>query len=149
AQGTVGAADIFKASRPSSARVSHTAILDIPGGQACTLQRVTEMAGVSQVILGAPVAAMDKEDQRMRPFAGRQPNIHELIRIRAVGEPKVRPRRLLGQDVFTLHGSAKYRTENIYHGGTGERAGDQRFAQNNVSATESRRLCPCLADVRC
>src|SRR5215831_10554808 len=110
AQSTVGAADIFKASRPSPARISHTAILDIPGGQARTLQRMTEMAGVGQVILSAPVAAMNKEDQWMRSFTGRQPNVCELIWICAVGEPKVRLRRLLSQDVFTLHGSAKYRT---------------------------------------
>src|SRR5690348_7122516 len=69
AQCAVGAADVFKRSGPSAARVSHAAILHVPGRDAGIFERVAKMPGVSEVVFGAPEAAVDEEDDGMRAFS--------------------------------------------------------------------------------
>jgi len=45
AQRTIGAADVFKCSRPSAAGVAHATVLDVPGGDADFFQRVAKVSG--------------------------------------------------------------------------------------------------------
>src|SRR6267142_583872 len=65
AQCTVGAADVLKGSGPSAAGIAHATVFDVPGDDASFLERVAKMPGVSQVVLGAPVAAVNEEDDGM------------------------------------------------------------------------------------
>ena len=67
------------------------------------------MSGVSQVILGAPVTAVNKEDDGIRAFARGKANIDKLIWVLAVREAQIRIGRFLFQNGFALHGE-KYRT---------------------------------------
>src|SRR5262249_48287490 len=89
-QGLVGAADVFQAGRPSSARIAYTAILHVPRSNAGAFQRVTEMTRMDQVIPRTPEAAVYEEDHRMRPISLGQPDVYELIQIHAIAEPQVR-----------------------------------------------------------
>src|SRR3989442_1208615 len=61
AQSVKGAANIFKAAWPSAARISHAAVFNIPSGHACGFERMAKMARIGQVILGSPIAAVNKE----------------------------------------------------------------------------------------
>src|SRR5207245_1473636 len=78
-QCTISAADILKCSGPSAAGIAHATVLDVPGGDAGLLERVAKMSGVSQVVLGAPVAAVNEEDDRMWAFSGGNADVNKLI----------------------------------------------------------------------
>ena len=109
AQCTVGATDIFKGSGPSAAGIADATVLNVPGCDAGLLERVAKVPGVSEIVFGAPVAAVDEEDDWMRAFSGGNANVNELIWVLAVRNAQIRPRRLLFQDGFTLH-AMQYRT---------------------------------------
>ena len=109
AQCTISAADIFKGSGPSATGIAHATVFDVPGGDAGLLQCVAKVSGVNEVVFGAPVAAMNKEDEGMRAFASRNANVDELIWVLAVREAQIRLRRSLFQDGFALH-AEQYRT---------------------------------------
>jgi hypothetical protein len=68
AQCMVSAADVFKCSRPSAAGIAYATVFDIPGGNTGLLQRVAKMSGVSEIVLRAPVAAVNKENDWMRSW---------------------------------------------------------------------------------
>src|SRR4051812_22366046 len=78
-QCTVGAANVLKGSGPSAAGIAHATVLDVPGGDAGLLERVAKMSGISQVVLGAPVAAVNEENDRMRAFSGGNADVNKLI----------------------------------------------------------------------
>ena len=109
AQRTVGAANVLKCSGPSAAGIAHATVLDVPGGDAGLLERVAKMSGVNQVVLGAPIAAVNKEDDRMRAISGGNTDVDELICVLAVREAEIGLGRFLFQDGFTLH-AEQYRT---------------------------------------
>ena len=81
--------DIVKRARPAAALLAHPAILDVPHGKAGLSQRLAEEIGVVEAVPCPPVAAMDKDDNRMRPLTRRQPEIAELIGVRPVADPPV------------------------------------------------------------
>ena len=81
--------DIVKRARPAAALLAHPAILDAPHGKAGLSQRLAEEIGVVEAIPCPPVAAVDKDDNRMRPLTRRQPEIAELIRVRPVADMPV------------------------------------------------------------
>ena len=112
-QSTVGAADVFKCSGPSAAGIAHAPVFDVPRGDAGLLKRMAKMPGVSQVVLGAPVAAVNKEDDRMRAFSSWNANVDKLIWVLPVSEAQIGIRRLLFQDSFTLH-AEQYRTADTF-----------------------------------
>ncbi len=60
------------------------------------------MPGVCKVILGAPVAAMNEENDGMRSFAGGHSYIHKLQWIGAIHHTQIGIRRLLFENVFAL-----------------------------------------------
>src|SRR5579864_5127351 len=84
AQCTVRAADVLKRSGPSTARIAHAPVLDVPTGDAGLFERVAKMSGVSEIVFGAPVSAVDEEDDGMRAFSGGNANVNKLIRVLAV-----------------------------------------------------------------
>ena len=108
-QRTVGAADILKGSGPSPAGVAHATVFNVPGCDAGLLERVAKMTGISEIVFGAPVSAMNEENNRMRAFARRKANVNELIWVLAIREAQIRLRRFLFQNGFALH-AEKYRT---------------------------------------
>ena len=112
AQGVVGVADVFKRSGPSAAGIPHTAVFHIPGGDAGFRERVAKMAGISEIVLGAPVAAMDEEDNGMWAISRGKARLDELIWVLAVRKTKIRGGRFLIQNGFALH-AEKYRTAVI------------------------------------
>src|SRR6478672_2804060 len=103
AQRTVGAANVLKCSGPSAAGISEATVFDVPGGDAGLLQCVAKVSGVNEVVFGAPVAAMNKEDEGMRAFASRNANVDELIWVLAVRKAQIGVRRFLFYTVFALH----------------------------------------------
>jgi hypothetical protein len=109
AQCVVGAADVFKRSGPSAAKVSHATIFHVPGCDAGIFQRVAKMAGVSKVVLGAPEAAVDEEDDGMRAFSGGESRVDELIWVLSVRKAQIGLGRFLAEDGFALH-AEQYRT---------------------------------------
>src|SRR5579859_54560 len=109
AQCTVGAADVFKRSGPSAAGIAHATVFHVPGCDAGIFQRVAKMTGVSEVILGAPEAAVNEKDDGMRAFSGGEARVDELIWVLAVRKAQIGLGRFLAQDGFALH-AEQYRT---------------------------------------
>jgi len=109
AQCSVSAADIFKCSGPSTAGIAHATVFDVPGCDACLFERVAKMPGISEVVFGAPVSAVNEENDRMRAFARGNANVDKLIGVLAVRKAQIGVRRFLLQNGFALHGE-KYRT---------------------------------------
>lgn len=122
AQSVVGAADVFKRSRPAAAGISHATVLHIPGRDAGVFQRVAKMTGVSKVVFGAPETAVDKENDRMRAFSGGKACLDELIRVLPVRKAQIGFRRFLVEDSFALH-AEQYRTARL------QDFTDERFEQ--------------------
>src|SRR5262249_16202258 len=100
---TVRAAQVFKRARPSTAGISHATVLNVPCSNANLLQRIAEMAGVDQVILRAPIAAGNKQENWMWSFCRGQTHVNKLVFVLAVWNAQVRIRRLLGENGFALH----------------------------------------------
>lgn len=109
AQCAVGDADIFKCSGPSAAAIPHATVFHVPGGDASIFQRVAKMTGVSEVVFGAPEAAVDEENDGMRAFSGGKARVDELIWVLAVRKAQIGLWWFLGEDGFALHGE-QYRT---------------------------------------
>ena len=76
--------DILKGSGPPATPVSEAAIFDIPGGDPFTGKGRTEMSGVAQIVPGAPEPAVDEDDQGMRPWPIREPEVAKLERAGAI-----------------------------------------------------------------
>ena len=109
AQCTVSAADVLKGSGPSAAGVANATVFDVPGCDAGLFERMAKMSSISEIVFGAPVAAVNEEDDWMRAFSAGDANVDKLIWILAVSEAQIRLRRFLFQDSFTLH-AEQYRT---------------------------------------
>src|SRR5438309_2083571 len=58
-QCTVSTADVLKCSGPSAAGIAHATVFDVPRRDAGFLERMAKMSGVSEIVLGAPVAAVN------------------------------------------------------------------------------------------
>jgi hypothetical protein len=108
-QSMVGAADIFKRSRPSTARISHATVFHVPGCDAGVFQRIANMAGVGEAVFGAPVTAVDEEDDGMGTFSIGKAYFDKLVGVLAVGKTQIRIRRFLLEEGFALH-AEQYRT---------------------------------------
>ena len=111
-QGVVGAADVFKRSGPSAAGIPHTTVFHIPGGDAGFRERMAKMSGISEIVLGAPVAAMDEENDGMRAFSGGKARVDELVWVLAVRKAQIGLGWFLAEDGFALH-AKQYRTAVI------------------------------------
>src|SRR5215510_11977292 len=83
-QKLVRGSDIFKCSGPSPATISDSSVFNIPGCDSSLGQRGTQMSGIRKIVLGSPVAAVNKEDNGMRPLAAGDANIHKLIGVGAI-----------------------------------------------------------------
>ena len=103
---------VFEGTRPAPAGIAHAAILNVPRCNADLLQGMAEMPRVSEVIPGAPVAAMNEEDDWVRAVAFGHPDIDELIGVRAVGQAQVGPGRFIGEYVFAGH-AEQYKTQPL------------------------------------
>lgn len=108
AQCPIGAADVLKCSGPSAAGIAHAPVFSVPGCYAGLFERVAKMPGISQVIFGTPITAVNEEDNRMRAFARGKANVNKLIGVLAVREAQIGLRWFLLQNGFALHGE-KYK----------------------------------------
>src|SRR5258708_23933162 len=99
-QNAIRAAYVFKAAGPSSAGISHATVFYIPCGNAGFLQRMAKVAGISQIVLGPPIATVNEEHSRMRTFSGGNSHIDELVLGLTVVDPRVWIPPLLVQGVF-------------------------------------------------
>src|ERR1051326_1068182 len=138
-QSTVGAADVFKCSGPSTAGITHATVFDVPGCDACFFERMAKMSGVSQIILRAPVAAVNEEDNRMRAFACGKANVNKLIWVLAVRKAQIRFRWFLFQNGFALH-AKQYRTASRERAGRETCSSLQRstISWRTTSSTRAR-----------
>src|ERR1700704_2119651 len=109
AQSSIGAADVFKGSRPSAAGIAHATVFHVPCGDTGFFQCLTKMAGISEIVFGAPVAAVDEKDYRMRTLSRGHSNVGELVWVLAVRETQIRRRRFFIENGFALH-AKKYKT---------------------------------------
>src|SRR5882724_5791641 len=108
-QGVVGATDVPKCSGPAATGIPYATIFDVPGGDADCFQRGAKMPSISEIILGAPIAAVDEKDNGMRAFSRGKANVDELIRVLSVRKTQIGIGRFLFQDGFALH-AKQYRT---------------------------------------
>jgi hypothetical protein len=102
----VRATDVLKSSGPSAAGIPHATIFHVPGGDASIFQRVAKMTGVSEVVFGAPEAAVDEENDGMRAFSDGKARVDELIGVVAIRKAQVRLGWFLAEDGFALHAKA-------------------------------------------
>jgi len=99
----VGAANVSEGVGPGSSFVANAAILKVGGGDAFAGERGAELAGVVEVVLGAPEASVNIDDCRMRSLSLRKTKVSELIWIGAVGDAGVSGRRREGENVVVGH----------------------------------------------
>jgi hypothetical protein len=64
------------------------------------------MAGMSEVVFGAPEAAVDEENGGMRAFSGGKARVDELIRVLAIRKAQIGLGWFLAEDGFALHAKA-------------------------------------------
>lgn len=85
----------------ASAGAAYAAVFDGPGGDAVLFEVGAEMAGVGEVVLGLPPAAVEEDDQGKEGFARRwrQPEVSELRWAGAVGDAVVGGGRGAREDV--------------------------------------------------
>jgi hypothetical protein len=69
-------------------------------------QRVAKMASMSEVVFGAPEAAVDEENDGMRAFSDGKARVDELIGVVAIRKAQVRLGWFLAEDGFALHAKA-------------------------------------------
>src|SRR6185437_10375249 len=103
---TIRTADIFKSSRPSTAGISHSAVLHVPGRNAHLLQSSAKVSRISQAIARSPITAVNEKHDWMRSSAFRQTHINKLVVILSIRNAHVRIRRFLAQNGFALHCAA-------------------------------------------
>src|SRR5882724_12862010 len=108
-QRAIGAADVLKSAGPAATGIPYTTIFDVPGRNADLLQRVAKVPGITEIVLRAPVAAVDEKDDGMRTFSRGKANVDELIRVLSVRKAQIGIGRSLFQDGFALH-AKQYRT---------------------------------------
>src|SRR5260221_5543280 len=108
-QGVVGAGDVLKCSGPAAAGIAYATVFDVPGCDTSFFQRGAKMSSIGQIVLRAPIAAVDEKDNGMRTFSRGKANIHELVWVLAVRKTEIRVGRFLFQNGFALHGK-QYRT---------------------------------------
>jgi len=97
------AADVLGRRGPAAADVADATVLDVPRRDPARGEIDAEVAGVGEVRIRLPVAAVDDDEERERRVVRRQPQIAELQRLRAVDEPRVRGRRRrVGEDVVAV-----------------------------------------------
>src|SRR5215472_16184125 len=92
----IRAAKVFKSTRPSTASIAHTTVLYVPACDAGLLQCIAEMAGISEIIFRAPIAAMNEENNWMGPFSRGQAHVDKLVFILSVLKPQIGIRWLQG-----------------------------------------------------
>src|SRR5262249_13263903 len=102
-QKLVRGSDIFKCSGPSPATISDSSVFNIPGCDSSLGQRGTQMSCIIQIVLGSPVAAVNKEDNGMWLFAAGNADVYKLIGVGTVHGPAIRLRRFPAQNGFALH----------------------------------------------
>lgn len=112
AQCVVSAANVFKRSGPSAAGISHATVLHVPGCDARVFQGMAKMTGISEIVFGAPIAAMDEKDDGMRAFSGGKARVDELIWVLAVSKTQIGLGRFLVENGFALH-AKQYRTARL------------------------------------
>jgi len=100
------ATEVVECAGPAAPRISGAAVLDVPGGNTCSGQRVTKVPGVSKIVLGAPESAVNEEDNRVGSRRRGQADIGKMVRIGTVGEPMARARDRAAENVFVLHASS-------------------------------------------
>ena len=97
-QNVVSTADVGERVGPASAFIAHAAVFKIGCRHPFGTQRRAKMACVIQVVAGAPVTAVNVDDERKRVLGllpvFRQPQLEKLIRVRPVCDPRVSRRRL-------------------------------------------------------
>lgn len=111
----VGRPDVGKCARPASAIVADAPVFQIGSCQSPGGERGTEMPGMIKIVSGAPVAAVDVDDQRMRRRGlsfGRKTQVEKLIGIGAVREANIGLRRLPIENV-TTHGGHDFSRQEV------------------------------------
>jgi hypothetical protein len=73
--------DVEESTGPASARVSNATILDVPGCTAVCGECVTKGNHIGEVILRAPVAAVEHDGDRVGSRAGRERKVGEGERV--------------------------------------------------------------------
>src|SRR5215472_16823430 len=96
----IGRTYVLKCARPGSAWISYTPVFHIPRCDSSFCQCCAEMSSVREIVFGSPVAAMNKEDNGMRPLAVRHTDIHKLIGVGAIHHSVIRIGRFPAQDGF-------------------------------------------------
>ena len=100
---TVTIPNIFKRPGPTAACVADAPVLKIPCGHALCCQGGTKMSRMGEVILVSPISAMNIHDDEIWPFALRQAQIAELIRIASISNTNVSRRWRKGQNFIGKH----------------------------------------------
>ena len=96
-------ADVGESSWPSTTFVADAAVFKIERSETCRSQSVTQMSGMSEVVFRPPEAAVQIDQNRVRPVARRETYVDKLVAIAAVGLSLVGWRWWLGEDVFRGH----------------------------------------------
>jgi hypothetical protein len=101
---TKAAVDVFKRPRPTATGIAHTPIFHIPCRHADSSQSGTEMASVSEVVPGAPEAAMKEDYERVKALLiVRSPKIAKLLWIRPVMQTFIGFWGRQSQNTFATH----------------------------------------------
>src|ERR1700757_314342 len=75
----VGVANIFKRSRPGSTLVTNASILDVERYESGFGERAAKMPSVSQIVVVAPVAAMDVHHRAQWFHRRRQAHVDKML----------------------------------------------------------------------
>jgi len=99
----VRGANVIERAWPPAARISHAPVLDIERCDTCPAQRLAQVPGMSQVIFGVPIPAMNIDQPGMDTRRPRQPYLHKLLRVCPIGDPLIRRWLRLDENVFNGH----------------------------------------------
>src|SRR5580700_10647804 len=75
----VGGTDILKRAGPSSIEIAYTPVFGVEGRDPGGSQRLAQVSGVREVILRAPIAAVDVQENGARTLGARQTDFEKLI----------------------------------------------------------------------
>src|SRR5579862_1303463 len=82
-------ADVVQGAGPTTAGLADAAVFEIPGGESGGSEGGAEMAGVAEIVGGAPVTAVQENDGGVRTFVFGDAEVAELIGVGAVGDAGV------------------------------------------------------------
>ena len=95
--------NVSKGSGPSTALIPDATVLHIERRHARQPQRRAKMSGMCQVVLRAPIAAVDVQHNRVRSPSFRDAHFEELIWVRSIGRAQLGRWWRLGENILGGH----------------------------------------------